>query len=81
MSSNSGLVFNILISRNLHVLDKICNFSESFCKFLMFVLSQVPESLFHGLIKFIACLLRSMDLFSTNQLFEFQKFFRFFQVF
>ena len=50
VSSNNGLVFNILMSQNLHFLDKICYFSESFCQFLMFVLSQVPENLFHGLI-------------------------------
>ena len=35
-SRNSGLVFNIIISRNLNFLDKTCYFSENFCHFFMF---------------------------------------------
>ena len=49
--SNNGLVFNILMSRNLAFFNiKFAIFSRN-CVFLIFVHSQVPENQFHGLTK------------------------------
>ena len=72
VSSNNGMVFNVLVSRILAFFIKSANFQvfkvfSSSCQFLIFVHSQVRENLFHVLIKSY-CMLFSFNEFVFSNL-------------